>query len=75
MTLIEVILQTLIPTLNMFLSVAIILEAVIRNSLSKSRIFSRETYVVEFHNSETFAFWIHSILLMIPKPIILRNLF
>ena len=71
MTLIEVILQTLIPTLNMFLSVAIILEAVILNSLSKSRIFSRETYVVEFRNSEPIAFWIHSILLMIPKPMIL----
>ena len=56
MTLIEVILQTLIPTLNMFLSVAIILEAVILNSLSKSRIFLRETYVVEFRNSETIAF-------------------
>ena len=59
-TLIKAILATPIPTWNMFLSVAITLEAAIQNSLSKSRIFSREIYVVEFRYSATTAFWIHN---------------
>ena len=60
MTSVEPILVTLMPTLNIFLSVVITLEAAIQNNLSKYRRFSREVSVVEFRYSETIAFGIHS---------------
>ena len=60
MTAIETILVILMPTLNMFLSVAITLEATIQNNLSKSRKFLREISVVEFRYSETILFEIYS---------------
>ena len=71
MTLIEAVLVTLMPTLNMYLYVAINLEAAITNNLSKSRKFSREISAVEFRCSEIIVFGIHTIiLLMIPKTLI-----
>ena len=51
---------TLMPTLNMFLSVAITLEAAIQNNLTKSWRFSREISVVGCRHSETIVFGIHS---------------
>ena len=60
MTLIEAILVTLMPTLNMFLSNAITLEAAIQNNLSKSRRISRQIFAVEFRYNGTIIFGIHS---------------
>ena len=52
MTLIEAVLVTLMPTLNIYLSVVIItLEAAVKNNLSKSRKFSSEISAVEFRYS------------------------
>ena len=51
---------TLMPTLNMFLSVAITLQAAIQNNLTKSWRFSREISVVGCCYSETIVFGIHS---------------
>ena len=59
MTLIEAIV-TLIPTLNIFLSVTITLEAAIQKNLKKSWRFSREISVVGCRYSETILFGIHS---------------
>ena len=60
MTLIEAVLMTLMPTLNIHLCVAINLEAAIKNNLSKSRKFSRELSAVEFRYSEIIVFGIHT---------------
>ena len=60
MTSIEEILVTLIPTLNMFLSATITLEAAIQNNLSKSRRFSRDISMVEFRCNGAIVFGIHS---------------
>ena len=57
MTLIEATLVTLMPSLNIFLPFAITLKATIQNNLSKSRRFSREIPVADFH---TIVFGIHS---------------
>ena len=51
---------TLMPTLNIFLSVSITLEATIQNNLTKSWRFSREICVARFRYSETIFFGIHS---------------
>ena len=56
-TLIEATLVTLMPSLNIFLPFAITLKATIQNNLSKSRRFSREIPVADFH---TIVFGIHS---------------
>ena len=48
------------PTLNMYLSGAIILDVAIHNNLSKCPEFLREISVVEFCYSETIVFGIHS---------------
>ena len=60
MTSIEAILVTLMPTLKIFLSVTITLEAAIQNNLSKSWRFSRDISVVEFRYGGTIVFGIHS---------------
>ena len=60
MTLIEAVLVTLMPTLNIYLSVAITLEAAIKNNPSKSRKFSSEISAVEFRYSKIIAFGIHT---------------
>ena len=60
MTSIEAIMLTLMPTLNIFLSVVTTLKANIQNSLSKSWRFSKEISVVEFRYSETIVFGIHN---------------
>ena len=60
MTLIEAVLVTLMPTLNIYLSVAITLEAAIKNNPSKSRKFSSEISAVEFRYSEIVVFEIHT---------------
>ena len=57
---IEAILVTLMPTLNIFLSVTITLEGAIQNNLSKSRRFSREISVVEFRYGGTIVLSIHN---------------
>ena len=57
---IAAILVTLMPTLNIFLSVMIYLEAAIQNNLSKSRRFSRKISLVEFGFGGTIVFGIHS---------------
>ena len=51
MTLTEAVLVTLMPTLNMYLSIEITLTANIKNNLSKSRKFSSEISAVEFRYS------------------------
>ena len=48
------------PTLNIFLSVAITLEAIIQNNLTKSWRSSREISVVGCRYSQTIVFGIHS---------------
>ena len=60
MTSSEAILLTLMPTLNIFLFVAITLEVAIQNNLSKSQRFSREISVVQFRYSGTIVFGINS---------------
>ena len=60
MTSIEAIIVTLMPTLNISLSVAIALKAAIQNNFSKSWRFSRGKSVVEFSYSKTFVFGIHN---------------
>ena len=60
MTSTEVILMTLMPKLNISLSVAINLKAAIQNKLLKSRRFSREISEVEFSYSEIIVFGIHN---------------
>ena len=52
--------MTLMPTLNIYLSVAITLEAAIKNNPSKSRKFSSEISAVEFRYSEIVVFEIHT---------------
>ena len=59
-TLIEAVSVTLMPTLNIYLSVAITLEAAIKNNLSKSHKFSREISAAEFCYSEIIVFGIHT---------------
>ena len=66
MTLTEAVLVTLMPTLNIYLSIAITLKAAVKNNLSKYRKFSREISAVEFRYSEIIVFEIHANLLMIP---------
>ena len=68
---IEAVMVTLPPTLNIFLSVAITLEAAIQNNLSKSSRFSREIPVVEFRYSETIVSGIYSNFTYDLKPMIL----
>ena len=70
MTSIEALL-VIMPTFNIFLSVAITLAAVIQNNLSKSQGFSREISVVELRYSGTIVFGIHIVLLIILKPMTL----
>ena len=60
MTLIEAVLVTLMPTLNVFLSNAITLGAAIKNNPSKSRKFSSEISAVEFRYSEIVVFEINT---------------
>ena len=48
MTSIEEILVTLMQTLNIFLSIAIILEAVMQNNVSNLGDFQEKKYVAEF---------------------------
>ena len=70
MTLIEAVLVTSMPTLNMYLSAAITLEAAIKNNLSKSQKFSREISAVEFCYVKALSFGLTLNLLMIPKSMI-----
>ena len=51
---------SLVPTLNIFLSITITSEAAIQKNLSKSWRFSKELSVVELRNNETIVFGIHS---------------
>ena len=60
MSSIEAIIVTLIPRLNMFLSVAITLEATIQNNPTESWRFSREMSVMVLRYSETIFFGIRS---------------
>ena len=60
MTLIEAVSVTLMLTLNVYLTVAITLEAAFKNSLSKFRKFSSEISAVEFRYSEIIVFGIHT---------------
>ena len=66
MTLPEAVLVTLMPTLNIYLSIEITLKATIKDNLSKSRKFSKEISAVEFRYNEIIVFGIHTNLLMIP---------
>ena len=66
MTLTEAVLVTLMPTLNIYLSIEITLKATIKNNLSKSRKFSKEISAVEFRYNEIIFFGIHTNLLKIP---------
>ena len=59
MTSIEVTLETLIPTLNIFLFIAITLEATIQKNLSESRRVSTEISLVQFLYNGTILFGIH----------------
>ena len=56
----EAIFATLMPTLNIFLFVAITLGTAIQNNSPRSRRFSREISVVEFLYSGAIVFDIHS---------------
>ena len=60
MTLIEAVLVTFMPTLSIFLSIAITLKAAIKNNPSKSRKFSSEISAVEFCYSEIIVSEIHT---------------
>ena len=60
MTSIETIIVTLMPTLNIFLSVGMTLEVGIQDNLTKSWRFSREMFVVGLRYSETIVFGIYS---------------
>ena len=59
MTSIEVMLETLIPTLNIFLFIAITLEATIQKNLSESRRVSTQISLVQFLYNGTILFVIH----------------